>query len=181
MQKKLEDLRSKTSLHHESGFSETLSGSYLDMANVNDNRLSLPIKNNTIGFNHNHNDDYETKPDAFGKASLVSPIRMFSPKDIGSFLSLLKNANTYSIPLDKIYSSMVIIDATYYLTFTGDIKTVLSCNLKMEVLRDVYIDYMDVDDKEKEKALLDFIKDFVGIDGIILTKTDVNGIISVIT
>ncbi len=175
---KLEDLRNKTSLHYESGFAEKLDGTFIELKNKGDNSLEFPIENNTIGFNHNHNDDYETDID--GETKDMKPIRMFSPADLKNFHILINKAYKNGITFDKIYGNMVINNATYTLTFTGDINSVFSANsINYKSLEKNYEKAMKSDNKAE--ALLLFMKNNIGIEGINLTKTDLSGNISVLT
>lgn len=174
---KLEVLRNKTNLHYESGFAEKLDGIFIDLKNNGDNSLEFPIENNIIGFNHNHNDDYETDID--GGTDLIQPIRMFSPADLKNFHILIYKAYRNGITFDKIYGNMVINSATYTLTFAGDINSVLNSNINYDNLGKNYEKSMKSDNKAE--ALLLFMKNNIGIEGINLTKTDLSGNISVLT
>lgn len=183
LQAKLEDLRSKTSLHYESGFIQNLDGTFQELSNNGNHSLSFPFTKTSMAFYHNHNNDYESEPDEYGEITLIKPIRMFSPNDINNFLILLANANRYGNSLGSISGNMTISGANYSLTFSGDMTNVstqyFNVSWNSEALNDVYKGYME--GKNNEQSFLNFIKDIIGIDGINLSRVDLNGIINNLT
>ncbi len=168
----------------ETGFSQKTDGTFNTLSPFNNGHsLSIPITSTMVGFIHSHINGYEI-PDNNGDGipDEATPIKMPSPGDIITFLQLLENANTNNIPLIDIYGTMYSSASNYTLKFTGDIADVLSNLNNLETLRNnqtlnkKYIKYFK-DFGDKEKALLHFLKNEIGINGIRLFKIKNNGTI----
>lgn len=170
--------------NQETGFSQKTDGTFNGLSAMNGGHaLSIPITNTMIGFLHSHINGYLV-PDTNGDGipDEENPIKMLSPGDIITFLQLLENANANNIPLNDIYGSMYSSEGNYTIKFTGDVTDVLSNLNNLETLRNnktlntKYKAYFN-DYGNKEKAMLNFLKNEIGIDGIRLFKIKNNGTI----
>ena len=165
--KKLAELKTKTNLIHESGYDEKLDGTFTPLINTTQDGLLMPLTATTIGFNHNYINPYlNGKFDADGEPFYNEPIKMFSPADVGKFLEMIQNANNNGIPLDKIYGTMVTNNSTYTLSFTGD-PNLIRASYGWRGMTEEYKQRMK---GNLEDNFLKFIKDKVGIVGIVLSK-----------
>lgn len=82
--------------------------------NVRENRqegqssMTVSIKSNTVGYNHTH----------------PKGVKMFSPRDINSFLNLIRNAKKNNIPYNELFATVVFERdgkySVYQMTYTGD-------------------------------------------------------------
>ena len=169
----------------ETGFSQNSDGSFNELSATNGGHsLSIPITNSMIGYLHTHLNSTEI-PDQNGDGipDESIPIKMPSPGDIITFLELLENANSNGIALSKVYGSMYSSASNYTLKFTGNISDVLSnlSNLRLlrnnKTLKKKYTEYFEKYKFNKEKALLHFMKNEIGVNGVRLFKIKNNGTI----
>lgn len=121
---------------------------------------------------HTHIDEFENgKFDNDGNPYLNKAIKMFSPADVGAFLTLVKNAKTNNIPISTVYGAMVSSSGTYELRFTGNPDNILP--IKWTDLNNVYKTYFKND--SAEVGFLKFLQDKANISGIELYKINKNG------
>lgn len=166
---KIADLKTKTNLLQESGYDEKLDGTFTPLINSGRDGLLMPLTATTIGFNHNHINPYlNGKFDNDGEPMYNEPIKMFSPQDLGKFLEMIQNAANNGIPLDKIYGTMVTNSNTYTLSFTGD-PTLIHSSYNWNGMVEEYTKKM-TETYNLEDTFIQFIKDKVGIEGIVLSK-----------
>ncbi len=173
---KITELKTKTGEKNEYGYSQSIDGSFNMLHNAtNGNNMSFNIQPNMIGFMHTHQDAHEsTKVDENGDPKIESPIHMFSPADVKSFLLLLLNTQANNIPLESIYGNMISSSGTYALQFTGNIDDVRTDfdwdGITMEA---AYV--KAIADNKEELGFLKFLRDNIGINGIELYKIKDNG------
>jgi hypothetical protein len=171
---KLDDLKSKTRLTKESGFSQDKNGTFTTLTADGSDAVIIPRNVNTIGYMHTHLNTYD-KLDANGDLEPVYPIKMFSPEDVRQFLIIVVNAQYNNIPIRDTYGVMVSSTGTYQLKFTG---TVADINIKSnsiawgKKLDGIYEKYLS---GNKEAGFLKFLNDIIGIDGIELYKMEAAG------
>ncbi|GEM_PF-6957158 len=174
---KVTELKGKTNLKQETGFSESKSGTYANLlpsqSTAHSDGLVVNVTNDTKGFLHTHQDDYETgETDSDGTSIIRQPIKMFSPSDVNVLMSMIdknKTSSDYSI----YYVSMITSDGHYVLKFAGtsdDIKT----GFQGDTWRQQYKKHM-LRYSNTEKAFLKFVKDKMQINGVELYKIKDNG------
>lgn len=169
---KKDELSKKTSQKAETGFSQNKNGPFTSLGVVDANTLNLPTDPNIIGYMHTHIDEFENgKFDNDGNPYLNKAIKMFSPADVGAFLTLVKNAKTNNIPISTVYGAMVSSSGTYELRFTGNPDNILP--IKWTDLNNVYKTYFEKG--SVEEGFLKFLQDKANISGIELYKINKNG------
>lgn len=147
----------------------------------NGNELDVVITPTTVGFMHTHlNDVVTVLPN--GTISTQPKIRMFSPKDLRTFLLMLQNANNNNIDPADIFVDMFSSNGDYTLRFDGNINDVVS-NITPALLD--YLgsnkadeDYLkDIKKYKRERGVLKFIESKIEINGLNLYKVQNNGTI----
>lgn len=175
---KEEELRKKTNLKVESGYSQSKNGPFTPLTGTssteNSDQISFASDANTVGYIHAHLDPYE-RVNADGETQSVKPIKMFSPGDVKQFVILLLNASRNSIPIDNIYGTMVSSSATYQLRFTGNINDVIlkGGSINWDGLDIFYKEA--IKNNNLEKGFLKFLNEQIGIIGIELYKIEASG------
>lgn len=171
---KITELATKTKLKKETGYAQKTDGSYQSLTNSGGDQLNFATDATTIGFMHTHLDPYESgNYDPDGNPEIRSPIKMFSPADVKSFISLLINANRNNIPLSDVYGTMVASNGVYQLRFEGNYSDI-NTGLNFDGLKEKYRDYFRRF-SNPEKAFALFLKDQIGINGISLYKLKSDG------
>lgn len=171
---KILELANKTKLKNESGYAQRADGSFQQLTNAGRDQLNLATDAATIGFIHTHLDPYESRSyDPDGNPEIRSPIKMFSPADVKSFISLLINANRNNIPLSDVYGTMVAGNGVYQLRFEG-IYSDINTGLNFDGLNEKYKDYFG-NISNPEKAFTLFLKEQIKINGISLYKLKSDG------
>ncbi|MCD0468077.1 hypothetical protein [Flavobacterium sp. ENC] len=172
---KQEELRKKTGLKRETGYSQNKNGPFTPLDNLSNDSMSLPKDPNTIGYMHTHIDDYDSgKVDSNGEQEISKPIRMFSPSDVKSFIALLDNAHRNNIPLENVYGMMISSEGDYALRFEGAYSD-LNMGLNFDqVMNDKYKEVMQ-ENNSRELGFLKFIKENIGINSISLFKINKDG------
>ena len=170
---KIQSLEKNTGLKSETGFIENKDGTFKDLINTTNDGLDVPQDANTIGFNHTHIDDYESGHyDQDGNPIINQPIKIFSPKDVKTFIILLNNANRQNISLGSIYGKVISSSNTYTLKFEGvisDINQSISFNKALDK------NYKKAIRKNGlESGFLKFLKEN-GIKGVSLYKINTDG------
>ena len=166
----------------ESGFSQNQDGSFNTLSPINNGHsLDIPYVPGMLGFLHAHTNSYEVPDrDGNGIPEVVIPIKMPSPGDIVKFLQIVMEAGSYNIPTSDTYGSMYSSSGNYTFKFTGNVSginasyTSLVNKLNNKTLDKKYKQYFK-DYYNKEKALIHFIKNEIGVDGIRLYKINNNG------
>ncbi|SHM31184.1 hypothetical protein [Flavobacterium xanthum] len=170
---KIQSLKKNTGLKNETGFIENKDGTFKDLINTTNDGLDIPKDANTIGFNHTHIDDYESGDyDEDGNAIINQPIKIFSPKDVMTFIILLNNANRQNISLGSIYGKVISSSNTYTLKFEGVIS-----DINQSIPFDKVLDrnYQKAIKKNGlENGFLQFLQD-TGIKGVSLYKVNTDG------
>jgi len=167
----------------EYGKSLNTNGDYDDLPQNpnNGNELDVEIIATTVGFMHTHlNDVVTVLPN--GTISTKPKIRMFSPKDLRTFLLMLQNANNNNIDPADIFVDMFSSNGDYTLRFDGNINDVVS-NITPTLLD--YLgsnkadeDYLkDIKKYKRERGVLKFIESKIEINGLNLYKVQNNGTI----
>ena len=172
---KIDLLKNNTGLLKETGVVQKADGTFLDyVSSSNPNYMTPPAGTNFKGGIHVHTNPYPSgkfRPD--GSPIMSKPIPMFSPQDIKQFLETLLNTKTNTIPIADVYSTMVSSSGTYTLKFTGNIADIntnfnwgtdLNDKFKLAIKKD-----------GNELGFLLFLKDNIGIKGIILYKVNDDG------
>jgi hypothetical protein len=170
---KIQSLEKNTGLKSETGFIENKDGTFKDLINTTNDGLDVPQDVNTIGFNHTHIDDYKSGYyDQDGNPIINQPIKIFSPKDVMTFIILLNNANRQNISLGSIYGKVISSSNTYTLKFEGvisDINQSISFNQALDR------NYKKAIRKNGlESGFLKFLKEN-GIKGVSLYKINTDG------
>lgn len=170
---KIQSLEKNTGLKNETGFIENKDGTFKDLINTTNDGLDVPQDVNTIGFNHTHIDDYKSGYyDEDGNPIINQPIKIFSPKDVMTFIILLNNANRQNISLDSIYGKVISSSNTYTLKFEGvisDINQSISFNQALDRKYKKAIKKNGL-----ESGFLKFLKEN-GIKGVSLYKINTDG------
>ncbi|WP_407482102.1 hypothetical protein [Elizabethkingia meningoseptica] len=162
---------------HETGYSENKSGTFTPLVPGTDkgrDYLTIPINTNTKGYTHTHLNDKET-----GKITnedLVEekkPIRMFSPADVDTLMSII-DLNRTDTDYSPYYGSMISGSGNYMIKFTGtasDIKT----GFDTDEWRKKYGDYIRDKKGSLEEKFLNFLRNEMQVSGISLYKIRNNG------
>ncbi|MCL1668228.1 hypothetical protein M2T82_09170 [Elizabethkingia ursingii] len=177
-QNTIKDLRGKTNLKHESGYSENKSGKFTELkvgtSTENSDSMSITFDSNTKGYAHTHLNDFETGKENEDGLEVKKPIRMFSPADVNTLMEIVK-FNKDSGDFSQYYGTMVSSSGTYTIKFTGtaaDIKT----GFDTEEWRKDYVKFRtDNPTWSNEQLFLKFLKDKMNVNGISLYKVDKKG------
>jgi hypothetical protein len=172
------ELKTKTGLKKETGYKQNKDGSQVSLTETNGGHsLAIPIDNNTVGYMHTHLNDFnvgDTNGD--GIDDKIEPIRMFSPADIIKFLQMIKNSKYNGVPTHLVYATMISSSSNYTLRFTGDIDFSITHLKTANDYKTEYKKYFEEDYKNNnERALLNFLKDIIKVDGVNLYRIRDNG------
>ena len=118
---KIDYLKTKTGEKKETGFLQNKDNSFTPLAVSNaGHSLKYTSLTNAKGFLHTHVDDFEG-PDTNGDGipDMVKPIKIFSPADVITLLTLSKLTLSGDISLMDVYGMVVTSDKTFVLKFTG--------------------------------------------------------------
>lgn len=184
--KRQDTLQGNTGLKKETGYIQKWGGTYEYKSNAGSNSeantLSLPpVATNTYikGFNHTHVDDYDFTDPSDGLVKTKIGIKIPSPADVGYFMDLVQNAQTFNHPLDDVYGGMISSGNNYQIRFTGNqyqIKTFT--DEQTEAHREPYRDFMkDFIDKPKklELGFLWYISEKMNLKGVTLYRLNADG------
>ncbi len=173
---KIAELKTKTGEKNEYGYSQNDNGSFDLLHNgTSGGSMSFNIQPNMIGYMHTHPDARENgEYDIDGNPKIESPIHMFSPPDVKSFLLLLLNAQANNIPLESIYGNMISSNGTYALQFTGNIDDVRT-DFDWDGTAFTAAYKLAIYNGGEELGFLKFLRDNIGINGIELYKIKDNG------
>jgi len=188
-QEKENELRNSYGLQHEVGHIENGDGSFTEMTPVQrpdgGHSVTMNVGSgiiNVIGLLHTHVNDYQI-PDENGDGVPETRItlKMPSVQDLFTFLYLVQNTSTNNFDMHEVYTSMYSSAGDYTLKFTGDWNDIFNnlqnLQLQKEDLDEKYKKYFKKYKSNKEKALLKFIENEIGIDGIDLFKINSDGTI----
>ncbi|SDG88768.1 hypothetical protein [Winogradskyella thalassocola] len=183
---KIAFLKTKFNAPTEVGFSYKANGIYVNLNNFTNggHSLDIEITSDMLGFAHTHlNDKNIGNFNGDGIDDIEKRIRIFSPKDIRTFLQLLENAHNNNLATSDIYGTMVSSSGTYILKLDGDINNVLtqftpsmSGQLASLAMKNKFKKYFN-EYSNIEKAFLHFLKNEVGVSGIKLFEIKNNGTI----
>lgn len=128
----------------------------------------------TRGYMHTHVDEYESgKFDPNGNPILHQPIKIFSPRDIGTFLEIARNSNfTDAVNINEVYGMVITSGASYTIKFNGD-ASAINLNFGGINLKNKY--KKRIKRYGKERGLLLFLKNDMNVEGISLYKIKNNG------
>lgn len=122
---------------------------------------------------HTHLNDYETgKTNSEGDPKINQPIRMFSPADVNTLMSLAQTRTTGDY--GNLYGMMVSSYGNYTIKFTGtssDIKT----GFDTPQWRNSYLAFMKNEKGTLEAKFLRFMKEKMNINGVELYKVKNDG------
>ncbi len=170
---KLLELLKKTGLKIETGYSQNMDGTFRQLTNNGNDELNFAINATTMGFVHTHLDSYETgKYNSDGEPEIRTPIKMFSPADVKSFIGLINNANRNQSGFDPIYGTVITSSATYTLKFNGNYNDINQGLVFNDALNSQYKN--DLLKNGLESGFLKFLNDN-GIKGISLYKVNTDG------
>ncbi|MFC6267772.1 hypothetical protein [Frigoriflavimonas asaccharolytica] len=164
-------------LNHEMGhaaFFQNGSTHYTSMSNYSGTTKLIPPSGSLFfGFIHTHqNFDSDGNP----------TIKMFSPADLDTFLSLCATMHIIRVKLAEAYAMVVTSQGNYIIKYNGTASWTNPGPGTMEWWNKWYKDEMraiqnadkSFDQDKVEKAFLKFLKERVGIDGIELYSVDKN-------
>ena len=172
---KVEELKEKTHLKHETGYFENKEGNFLPLPlKEGGHSLDIKVGSTTKGFIHSHQNDYETGKIVNGLLEIAKPIRMFSPADVIILLTIAKRTPSSNIPLDEVYGTMISSTGNYTLKFNGNIDNIVGIKSAEDYL-EIYKSYFELYSDNSEIAFLLFIKNEINIDGISLYKIEDDG------
>ena len=188
---KMAILRSKTGLQHETGFSENANGSFNPISpSTNGHSLNshIGLNSNIKSVMHAHLDDFSKDLNGDGILDYIQPIRIFSPRDIKTLLSIAYYStnpnNTYTQSDTSVF--MTSSDGEYFLEFTGNIQDI-NGNATLMNLNKIQMDKLNNKFRKKvrrpnnvekqERNFLRFINRYIGINGIRLFKLNTDNTI----
>ncbi|HIC8755267.1 TPA: hypothetical protein ACW72O_001031, partial [Elizabethkingia anophelis] len=171
------DRTSVLSKSHETGYSENKGGKFTPLVPGSDEGrdfLTIPIDSNTKGFTHTHLNDKESdKANEDYLIEIKKPIRMFSPADVNTLMSII-DKNKTDTDFSQYYGSMISSSGNYIIKFTGtasDIKT----GFDTDEWRKKYAKYMETNKGSLERKFLNFLRDEMQVSGISLYEVRRNG------
>ncbi|PRB00941.1 hypothetical protein CQ046_17210 [Chryseobacterium sp. MYb7] len=176
---KVDLLASKVGLKKETGFAESKSGVFTELlpavSTENSDGMTVTVTSDLKGYIHTHLDDYDTgKTNEDGYPFINEPIRMFSPADVNTLMTMAEMASNGDYT--DLYGTMVSSDGNYTIKFSGtpsDIKT----GFDGEQWRIDYKDFIDKESGTLEARFLMFLKYKMNVKGIDLYKIKSNGTI----
>lgn len=178
---KIADLKGKTGQTKEYGHVESSVNNFdaVESATNFKSISDIPISNTTIGMMHIHMDDFpigQPNPNT-GLQKMNEPIRIHSPGDITMFISLLRNASINNIALNKVYLTMVSSTGTYTLKYDGSATDIPSPGSINGSTAEEFIEKYEliIKDFGRQRGLLKFMKDEMGITNFSLYRTKDNG------
>lgn len=155
---------------YETGYYEDINGRFNELtkaeSTANSDGLNIPISQNTRGYIHTHQNDYESDD-----GEIRSPIRMFSPADVNAIMEIAKLREDGDY--DDIYGTMVASNGIYTIKFTGT-KENIKTGFDTGKWRKEYIEFFSEmgEDYSLETKFLRFMKEKMNIEGISLFKTN---------
>jgi hypothetical protein len=164
MQQKVDYLKGRLNKTKESGYSQKKDGTYTQLApNTTGHSLDVNGLSTLKGYIHTH-------LNPFGN---LQPILMFSPKDVDTFLKIVK----YSGGDPNVYGTMVTSKGTYTLKFTGDYTRLPDNEFDMLGLNRKFKRLMKgiLTRKGREARFLKFVRDEMGVNGVQLYKHNSDG------
>ncbi|WP_407482861.1 hypothetical protein [Elizabethkingia anophelis] len=171
------DRTSVLSKSHETGYSENKGGTFTPLvpgSGEGRDYLTIPIDSNTKGFTHTHLNDKESdKANEDDLIEIKKPIRMFSPADVNTLMSII-DKNKTDTDFSQYYGSMISSSGNYIIKFTGtasDIKT----GFDTEEWRKKYAKYMETNKGSLEKKFFNFLRDEMQVSGVSLYEVRRNG------
>lgn len=170
---KIDELKGMTSQTKENGFIENIDGSFRRLP-VTNNGHSLDIKTNgnSIGFMHTHINDHDIGINADGNPIRNNVIRMFSPRDVITLLSIAKRHIGTNVSVSRFYGTMVSSSGTYTIKFMGD-PTQIPNNYNEAGLKTEYLKLTKR--YGRERGFLKFLDEKLGVEGVKLYKIKNNG------
>jgi len=178
---KMQYLKSKLNLSHETGYSQDTTGAFTALPVGSNNSLILPSSySNIYGYMHTHQNEYEATNSA-GDDIVYKPIKMFSPMDVIKFLKIAASASQDTIRnVEDVYAVMVSSSASYTLAYTGS-PADLPNNNEIVALesnrRNLNREYrkLMVPSLHPETTFLEFMRSKMGIEGVSLYKVKNDG------
>jgi len=171
------DRNSVLSKSHETGYSENKVGTFTPLtpgSGEGRDFLTIPIDSNTKGFTHTHLNDKESdKPNEDGLIEEKKPIRMFSPADVNTLMSII-DKNRTDTDFSQYYGSMISSSGNYIIKFTGSANDI-KMGFDTEEWRRKYAKYMETNKGSLEKKFLNFLRDEMQVSGVSLYEVRKNG------
>lgn len=185
---KLEELKLNYKDSIETGYLQKADSIWTKLTPTNGGHsLTIPVSysSNTQGYMHVHTDKYLKDVNGDLILDTIKPIRMHSPKDISQLLKIAYYLKLSNVPyaVSDAYGIMTSSTGTYNVKFTGKTVDINANQNKLwgltkeenDSLNELYRNY--IKKYKKEKGLLKYIDNVIGIDGIRLFKIEENGTI----
>lgn len=175
---KIDLLVTKVGLKKETGYAESKSGVFTELSpavsTASSDGMTVTVTPDLKGYIHTHLNDYETgKVTDDGYTEINQPIRMFSPADVNTLMTMAEMASNGNYT--DLYGTMVSSSGNYTIMFSGtgsDIKT----GFDTEYWRLEYQRYKkDNPYWTFEKLFLNFLKYKMNVKGVDLYKIKSNG------
>ncbi|MEW7402035.1 hypothetical protein AB2S31_17440 [Elizabethkingia anophelis] len=171
------DRTSVLSKSHETGYSENKGGTFTPLVPGSDEGrdfLTIPIDSNTKGFTHTHLNDKESdKADDEGLIKVIKPIRMFSPADVNTLMTII-DTNKSDTDFSQYYGSMISSSGNYIIKFTGTASDI-KMGFDTDEWREKYAAYIKKNKGSLERIFLNFLRDEMQVSGISLYEVRRNG------
>ena len=164
----------------ETGKAQRTDGEFYDLEVNSRGTLRFNPTDEDVGFMHVHVNDWETGNfNIAGEPEVASPIRIFSPGDIRSFLLLARIARDNNQPIEGVFGYVYSSGRDYAFRYNGDTALLdnLINSLPLEEMNKLNTEYANlVRENNKEKGLLLFMRDVIGLNsGIELFQVKNNG------
>lgn len=174
---KADEINSNFNVEQEAGFEEKTDGSFEPMQPIDEHSVAFEPTASSKGYLHKHTNNREI-PDENGDGipEEVITTKIFSPNDIVLFVKMLQQAHLAGTPIEDIYGSVYTSNRDYTLRFNGNPEEAQLSNFNELNPKTLDEEYRRLIMKDgKEKGLLMFLQDEVGIEGIQLFRIKNNG------
>lgn len=155
---KIDYLKTKTGEKQETGFLQSKDGTFTPLTNVNNGHsLHIPTLTDMKGYMHTHLDDFEV-PDKNGDGipEMIKPIKIFSPADVISLLTMSKRTLSNNINLMEVYGMVVTSNKTFVLKYIGDPLAIPNSFPAEEEMEKIYKSKIIKNQNDLPKGLLLF-------------------------
>ncbi|PKF76225.1 hypothetical protein [Chryseobacterium sp. PMSZPI] len=177
---KIEELDKSSILNQkkETGYSESKGGVFTALSQAastdSSDGMKIIVSADTKGYIHTHQNDYENGTDDDGNIKIRQPIRMFSPADVNTLMTMAGYVTDGNYR--DLYATMISSYGNYTIIFTGvasDIKT----GFDTQTWRDNYKAFVENEKGSLETKFLRFLKEKMNIQSVELYKIKSNGTI----
>lgn len=147
------------------------------MQPINEHSVSFEPTASSKGYLHKHTNNREIPDDnGDGIPDEAITFKIFSPNDIVLFVRTLQQAHQAGTPIEDVYGSVYTSNRDYTLRFNGNPEDAQLSNFNELNPKTLDEEYRRLIMKNgKEKGLLMFLQDEVGIEGIQLFRIKNNG------